>query len=271
MSNAMVDELKKKAAEMNAKAEAANAPAVRHENAVVAQMESANWGAIESMETSDLQVPKIFHQQALSKFSQDGVAKAGDFCDSMTGEVLAARDSKLEVIVFGLFKTMVISKFDFARGQFKLDKIIPITPENAHQYANMPLQIEIDGDRYKHDLQYNFYCLLPAYMDSLPYVLSLGSTKTKTARKLNTMLYQLNQQRKPGPSVVFDLTSVQEKNDKGTWYGVNIAQGRSSTPQEMMKAYAWYVKSKSQKFVAEESDDSVDVTTGEVYSGGPNV
>lgn len=267
MSNAMVDEIKNKIAESKAQAETkAEVPAIKPitDTHPAMAMTSANWGAIESMETSDLLVPKIYHQQAMSKFVQDGLAKPGDFCDSMTGQVLAKREDKLEVIVFGLFKTMLISKLDLYKNQYRLEKTIMITPQNAHEYAGMPLTAEIDGDKYKHNLQYNFYCLLPGHMDGLPYVLSLGSTKTKAARKLNTMLYALSQQKRPGPSVVFELGSVQEKNDQGSWYGLEITQGRNSTEEEMFKAYAWYVKSKTQTFVAQESDDSVDVSGGDI-------
>ena len=58
------------------------------------------WGAADNIESSDLLVGKIFHQQALSKFVQDGKAQAGDWCDSLTGEVLAKKDVGLPVIIF---------------------------------------------------------------------------------------------------------------------------------------------------------------------------
>lgn len=217
------------------------------------EVKAGNWGAIEEMEATDLLVPKIYHQQAMSKFVADGLARPGDFCDSLTGQVLATKDSKLEIIVFGSFKTMVISKQE-GSGKWELDRIVTIVPENAKEFASKPLTEEINGEQFKNNLQYNFYCLIPTLINELPYVISLGGTKTKAARKLNTMLYKLNQLHRPGASVVFELSSRTEKNDQGSWYGLEITQGRPATAPELLRAHAWHLKSKSQKFVVVEEE-----------------
>lgn len=231
--------------------------------AVPAEAMSSNWGAIEEMETTDLLVPKIFHQQAMSKFVSEGKARPGDFCDSLTGEILAKKEDKLQVIVFGMFKTMIISKLEAATNKFKLDKIVTIVPENAREYASMPLQQEVNGEQFKYNLQYNFYCLIPSLIKELPFVLSLGSTKTRAAKKLSTMLYKLQQLKRPGASVVFELTSVPVMNDQGSWFGLEITQGRNATPEELIRAHAWYVKSKSQKFVVVEEEAAAEVVKDE--------
>lgn len=243
---------------MKQKADAAGyaPPAIKPDNApaIPEDVAASNWGAIETMETTDLLVPKIYHQQAMSKFVADGNARPGDFCDSLTGAILAKKEDKLSVIIFGAFKTMVISKQQ--NGQFVLDKIVTILPENAREFASKPLTEEIAGVTYKNNLQYNFYCLIAGKEAELPYVLSLGSTKTKAAKKLNTMLYKLSALKRPGASVVFDLSSTTEKNDKGSWAGLEITQGRDATQAELLRAHAWYLKSKSQKFVVVEEEGS---------------
>lgn len=228
---------------------------------VPAAIQAANWGAIEELEATDLLVPKIFHQQAMSKLVADGQARPGDFCDSLTGQVLASKDETLEIIVFGSFKTLIVSKQE-ANGQWKLQHITTVTPDNAREIASKPFTEEINGEQWKNSLQYNYYCLLPKNLKELPYVLSLGSTKTKAAKKLNTMLFKLNTIGKNGAAAVFNLKSVPEKNDRGQWFGLEITQGRWSTAEELLRAHAWYTKSKSQKFVvveeetaAEHSDD----------------
>lgn len=225
--------------------------AIKVEN-LPADINNGNWGAIESLETTDLLVPKIFHMQALSQFVMDGKANAGDFVDSLTGEVLAKKSEKLEIIIFGSYKTMVRSKKNL-QDKFEYLETITITPENAREWASAPF---VDGD-YKNSLQYNLYCLLPNKMNELPYVLSLGSTKTKTARKINTMIYKLAQINKPGAAIVFELTSVVEKNDSGQWFGLDATQGRFTTAEELIKAHAWHVKSKSQKFTVVEEEAQV--------------
>jgi hypothetical protein len=244
--------------------------AIKQDNAPVAvsaEAAAGNWGVIEDLETTDLLVPKIYHQQGLSKFVSDGKAKAGDFCDSLTGEVLGKREDPLEVIVFGSYKSMVVKKYDLMSNSFKLHEVITITPENAKAMAEMPPTEETDEGKFQRSLQYNLYCLLPSRITELPFVLSLGSTKTKAARKINTMIFKLSQLKRPGASVVFELSSVQEKNEKGSWYGLEVNQGRDSTPEELMRAYAWHQKSKSQKFVVVEEEAAVDAAVAASQSG----
>lgn len=219
---------------------------------------SASWGAIEDMETTDLLVPKIWQMQAMSKLVADGKARPGDFVDNLTAEVLASKDSKLELIIFGKFKTVIVEKYDPFKNSFIYKETVTVLPENARELAEVSRGHEVvrDDGTYKYNLYQNYYCLLPSRMDELPYVFSLGSTKTKVALKLNTMIMKLTQQKKNGASVVFEVSSVQEKNDKGSWFGVEIGVGRATTAIELMKAHAWHVKSKSQKFSVEEPLDS---------------
>lgn len=215
---------------------------------------TARWGAVESIDTSDLLVPKIYHQQALSKFAADGLARPGDFCDSLSGEVLGTKEKGLQVIVFGEYKTMIIEQ---AHGdRFELKEIVHVTPENAAYWASAPLLLDTPGGRLRHNLTYNFYCLLPSKVSELPFVLSLGSTKTKVARKLNTMLSKLDQIKRAGASKVFLLESTVEKNERGQWYGLSVTQGRDSTEAELNTAYEWYVKGKTQKIMAAEEPKS---------------
>ena len=222
-----------------------------------AAVAAATWGAVEAIDAGDVIVPKIYHMQAMSKLVADGAAKPGDFCDSLTGKVLATKDKPLEVIIFGMFKSMVISKHDPFSNKYKLDRVVTITPENALQFASKPFLEETSEGQFKNNLQYNFYCLIPGNTD-LPYVLSLGSTKTKSAKKINTMLSKLSSAGKPGASIVFSLTSIPEKNDQGSWFGLQVDQGRNATSEEMQSAYNWYLKSKIQKFVAEDKDSDDD-------------
>lgn len=231
------------------------------ESALPAAISDSNWGAIEGLDANDLLIPKIFHQQSTSKFAKDGLAKVGDWCDNLTGDVLAKKDEDLEVIIFGVFKTMVISKKPLGQGKFKLDKIVTITPENAMDWIDKPFIEEIHGDSIKYSLTYNFYCLLPSKVKELPYVLSLASTKVKTAKKINTFLLKLQQSKKPGASRVFNLKSIQQSNDQGDWFGIDVSPGRESTTEELMRAHAWYLKSKTQKFVTQEegSEDVEDI------------
>lgn len=238
-------------ADIAAMAAQATAPA-KAAATLPAQAAPAVWGATEDMDSTDLLIPKIYHQQAMSKLVADGQAKPGDFCDSLTGQVLAKKEEALEVIIFGAFKTMVISKHDTMSNRWKLDEVVRIDRSNAHNYANVPFMEETTDGKFKNNLYYNYYCLIPGRATELPYIMSLGSTKTKVARKLNTMLAKLQQLGKPSAAVVFEMRSVPEKNDRGQWFGLEVAQGRAATKEEMDAAHAWYLKSRTQSLVAAE-------------------
>lgn len=235
------------------------------DNTLPAEIQSGDWGAVEDLDTTDLIVPKVFHQQALSEFVSNGDASPGDFCDSLTGEVLAKKDGGLEVIIFGTFKTLLISKQEQGGSKFNLDRIVTITKQNAVQYGSRPFEETLNGVVYQNRLQYNYYCVIPGKIDELPYVLSLGGMKLKVAKKLNTMLYKLSQMKKPGASKVFKLSNVQEKNDRGSWFGLTIDVARDSTGEELKTAHEWYQKSKTQNFVVEEEGQQPRQTD----NGGP--
>jgi hypothetical protein len=242
--------------------QAAPVPAVA-ENGLPA-MKSGNWGVIEELETTDLMVPKIFHQQALSVFVQEGIAKVGDWCDSMTKEVICPKDEPLELIIFGLYKTMVISVDEMLRGKFKLDKIIPVTKENAIAMAQKPYTEEKNGNIYRNQLFYNYYCLSPKRLKALPYVISLGSTKQKEATKLNTMITTLNGTGRSVSSVIFNFKSVERTKDTNKWQGVEISVGRPATEEEEAQGYAWYAKSKMQTFAVSDEDTKSDADSDNI-------
>lgn len=235
-------------------AKLAQAPTVAKPNLPV-QAAPAAWGATEELDSTDLLIPKIYHQQAMSKLVADGQAKPGDFCDSLTGQVLAKKEDTLQVIIFGAFKTMVISKLDAMSNRWKLDEVVKIDRTNAANYANVPFEEDTPDGKYKNNLYYNYYCLLPGKTTELPYILSLGSTKTKIARKLNTMLAKLQQLGKPSAAVVFEMRSVPEKNDRGHWFGLEVLQGRDATKEELTAAHGWYMKSRTQNLVAAEGSE----------------
>ncbi len=228
--------------------------------AIPTEIANANWGAIEEIETNDLLIPKIFHQQGNSTFTKDGLARPGDFCDSITKEVLATKDKGIELIIFGQFKTMVTEQLEIASNKFKFQKSLIVVPQNAREVESLLGLHEIAGQTIRNSLQYNFYCLLPERKKEVPYVFSFKSTKAKVAKKVNTMLFKLAQINRNGASILFKFTNVKEENDQGDWLGLEVSQGRDTTLEEMMRARAWYMKSKSQKFVVVEEDAPSDTT-----------
>lgn len=218
-----------------------------------AEVKSANWGEVEATITNDLIVPKIYQQQSNSEFAKSGVARAGDFCDSLTGEVLATKDEPLLIIVFGGYKTMLIKKQIPGKvDKYELEEVIRITPENAIHWANHPYVVDTPEGKKKYGIFYHFYCFVAGKETGLPFILSLGSTKTPAARRLTTLREKLKSLGRSGSSIVFELRSVSDANDQGDWFNIEVAQGRNATAEEMQHAYDWHKKSLSQKITAPE-------------------
>lgn len=235
------------------------------ETALALAVQQASSSAIEALDAGDLLIPKIYHQQSTSKFASETDARPGDFCDSFTGEILAKKDGKLEVIIFYVQKTMIISHKSLMDKAFKLQSIVPITNDNAIEMAGLPFEEKLDnGDMVKNSLNYNYYCLVPSKIQEFPYVLSLSGTKTKCAKKLNMMLRSLGHKKQFCGSIVFEFRSVPEKNDKGSWFGLDVTQGRPVSAEELKASLKWFGESQVQKFVAaEDAAEGHEVASGE--------
>lgn len=234
---------------MAKKESTAEAPAVVETN--LPGISDSAWGASESNEASDLLVSKLFHQQAISKQVSEGNAAAGDWCDSVTGEVVCKKDSPLQILVFHSKKNLLRSKLDTERGKYKWFRTEDLTPENA----NLPFKEDTPEGSFMNQIQYNFFCLLVGKVEEMPYVLSLSSTKTRTAKKLNTMFQKLARLKKPSASLVIELTSVKESNESGSWLGLEVKAGRSATADELKIAFDWYQTLKTSKVRVHEGED----------------
>lgn len=247
-----------------------NAPAIRAATDVSTDVETWDGGATQGLETTDLAVAKIFHMQSTSDLVKARKAQPGEFRDSLTEELLAAIDGALEVIVFGMQKRVVIKKEEITpKGQkWEFERSEIITDETAKAWAlkcRTPWN-EADNFTRRGSIVYDFQCLLPSKISELPYILSLGGTKSEAARKLNTMRLKLASIGKKGggAGVVFEVRTTEEKNDEGSWAGVAISQGRDVTPLELGAAFSWYQKSRTQAFVAPQDED----LAGQVVDAG---
>jgi len=241
---------KKNAATASATATVAELPQILAESAGLPVALEGTWGASEDIDSGDLLVGKIFHQQALSKFVSEGMANAGDWCDSLTGEVLAKRDEPLSIIIFKVSKKLIISKSVLSNGKFEFVESVDVTPDNC----NLPWEEETQTGTIKRQLCYNYFCLVSNKINELPYVLSLSSTKIKAAKKINTMIAKMTRMKLSSSSYKFLLTSVKESGEKGTWFGVNVAQGEKCSNEEMLIAYDWYTQIKSKNVVVSEDE-----------------
>lgn len=214
---------------------------------------SGAWGASETNDQNDILVSKLHLQQAISKLVDKGAAQAGDWCDSVTEEVVCKKGDPLSVIVIHSYKNLLVFKLNKATNKFDWLRTEKLTAENA----NKEWEESIDGETYRNQIQYNYFCLLPGRLDELPFVLSMRSTNVKAAKKLNTFFAKLSRLGKPSAAYVFELHGVKVQNDFGTWIGFEPKQGRATTEEEIKTAFEWYQIIKAQSVtVAEDRGES---------------
>lgn len=213
-------------------------------------------GVVEDVSSNDILISKLYHQQALSKGVESGKAQAGDFIDSITGELISRRDEVLELIFITLSKTLQTFSID-KTGKKTWVSSEKFTAENA----NFEYQFEKEGVNYKRRVQYNYFVLLAKDPNQLPFVLSMSSTKLTVAKKLNTIFSRLDRINLPSYSYVIEVRNTKETKDTNSWYGLDLTLGKKTNDQQLDLAIEWYDKIKQSKvivtdeFEGESSDD----------------
>ena len=224
----------------------------KQENKEISTEINSAWGAVESLNSKDVIIPKIYLMQAISKLVKADVRKSGQWVDSIDESVLADKGEKLEVIIFDSKKRWVISTIDPKTGKLSFLRSEPLTEENAEAPYD---DIDDEHGEIRRQLQYNYYCLLPSNL-SKPYVLSMSKTATNTAKKINSMFTNLAEVNRPSASIVIALDAVSETKDSNEWWGISASQAREATAAELEKAYSWYLRCKNDAKVR--VDDSED-------------
>lgn len=214
-------------------------PAVKQSSEVSTEVKVL--GGAEGLTSRDTIATKIFHQQSTSDLVKAKQAEDGDFCDSVTGEVLVKKDKPLRILILLTYINIQTLK-EQPNGKFKYHSTEAQTAENA----NFEYEYEENGENYRRRLQYNYFCMVEGYLDELPFVLSLTSTKVKVARKMNTLMMKMTAANLPSWARYFELHNVLEKNDEGSWYGLNVIRSKDPVSAETQNlCEKWYRRIKS--------------------------
>lgn len=189
----------------------------------------------ENLESTDLQIPflKIFQSLSpqIDRDSEEYVKEAepGLFYNSCSNEIYG---KKVKVIPIDFEKIWLEWKPD--RGGFLA--------------YHKPGSIEVDTSNFSKwttkngtvvTEHYNFYCILPDYPEQGILILSLSSSGVKFAKSWNRHISYVrlsNNKIAPFFSSIWQLETVKQKNDKGSWYGINqstIYRDRFITENEL--------------------------------------
>jgi hypothetical protein len=191
---------------------------------------------------SDFIVPRLQLMQGSSDAVKEGKANPGEYVDNL-GNILADRNSELEVIVFKRDKYWSESEVDSDGRKIKggVWRKTPFTLESD----KLPWDFEEDGKKMKRTLTYDFFVIAgnedgEKVFAQMPKIFSLSSSGSKVAREWYTKFTNLKTQKKSPVSVVFKLGRKLEKNEKGdSWLVPTLAMGRNTTAIEQECAAYW--------------------------------
>ena len=185
----------------------------------------------------DLFIPKLLLMQPLSDLVTQGSAKAGEIRGSLDGNLVAADDELVEIILFRTFKTWVVFR-DNGTGKPDFLEEVPLVPANAAWARNETVK----GDTLVRYEQINYFGLLPSEIEEgvfLPYLLGLRSTSYKTGKQLETQRAKLKDFGLPLPFKTFELSTQFTENEKGKYWIYTAKMGRPTTDQELAAVKHW--------------------------------
>lgn len=188
------------------------------------------------IDREDIVLPRIRLLQPVSSDVTDGIASAGQFMNSVTGEVFP---EDLHVLIFTHFKSRVYFDPD-GNG------VLCLSPDGI-EGSEFGACADCEYPKWKDRVpppcalvhNYPCYVLNAGAIEGtpLPIALSFMKTSTKAARKLNTMVAVSH---RSWFDFIFKVSSIKTKNDKGTYFVMEIEKLRDASEQERKLGYWAY-------------------------------
>ena len=196
----------------------------------------------------DIVMPKLLVMQPGSKLVTDGIAKFGEFRNSLTHDLLGSIENELEVVPITIQKTFTISKK--LDGRWQYFGIEPV----AYASEQRPYEEIIDGVETKNELTYNLYCLIGD--DALPYCVSLKGMSSRAGKSAFTHMYVTNYQLKKILPFTHRLilSGKKTQNDKGTFVTLSIRPTVEAEMEEKIAAANWCKVLQEQEVKTDDSD-----------------
>ena len=209
----------------------------------------------ESVDASDIIIPKVLLMQAISQLVEQDKAKQGDFVHSLDEVVVGAKEDKpVEFIVLGMFKTLQTYEDN------KYVKTESLTPENA----GLPYEEVVNGVTVNRTKTMNYYVIRPADVENMsvfPMVITFKRTSLKGGKKLATKLMMLEEFGAEIYMKTFKLVAKQEEGDKGKYYVMDIMDGRKSNDVEVKQAIKWSERLKTTAVQVHEAENEQTANT----------
>tara|TARA_R100000278_G_scaffold30923_1_gene28548 strand:- start:1490 stop:2230 length:741 start_codon:yes stop_codon:yes gene_type:complete len=221
--------------------------------------EDANVG-LEKMTASDLAIPFIsLIQKTSPQIEEIDGAKPGMIFNSVTNKLY----KEITVLPCGYKRSFVEWKPREKGGGYVGEH----TPDSelAGKPRNDRGEVVLENGNILVETAYQFILLIDGN-NAETAVISMSSTQLKKARRWNSMMMGLKVPHPNGTMVtpasfshMYKISSVQEKNDKGSWHGWNIeimGPVKDTNQYQMAKTFAGGVKNNDVKVAPPKQDDA---------------
>ena len=219
----------------------------------------ANVG-LEKMTASDLAIPFIsLIQKTSPQIEEIDGAKPGMIFNSVTNKLY----KEITVLPCGYKRAFVEWKPREKGGGYVGEH----TPDSelAGKPRNDRGEVVLENGNILVETAYQFILLIDGN-NAETAVISMSSTQLKKARRWNSMMMGFKVPHPNGTMVtpasfshMYKISSVQEKNDKGSWHGWNIeimGPVKDTNQYQMAKTFAGGVKNNDVKVAPPKQDDA---------------
>ena len=198
--------------------------------------------------SEDIVIPKIQVMQKMSNLVDEGVAKEGDFVDSLSQEVIGGLNEPVAFIPFYMEKLWFISKK--VGGRWELEGIEAFSNLNK----NLRYFDTVNGEDYKNELHMRFYALRPEDM-SIPYIITFKGMSQKAGKALYTQMYIKNKAAGLTPAgKVMLLKGEKRENDNGKFVVTTCTPDRTASAEEVNQCLEWFHTIQAGSAKVDESD-----------------
>lgn len=227
--------------------------------ATTADFSAGGWDT-EVVDTKDIIIPKILLMHPTSDLVKKGERNQGEIIKSTSGDVVAKRGEKVDVIVFEKWKEWRIMKKNPVSSRFEYVRLEAWTPEND----SLPWEYTEGADSFRRDKTMNFYGVLAKEAEAgnaFPVKLSFVRTGFKTGMKIADAYARALMEKQPPTRQVFKIGSELITGKEETFFAFTAEAGQATTDAQKASALQWrqvvQQAKKNNTIVDHEVDDEV--------------
>jgi len=204
---------------------------------------------------SEILIPRLLLMQGLSEFVSSGDARSGDFIKSLTKEKVGDAKTPVQFIPLTYTTNWALSEQVGNKFEYRMNE--PLTAANV----NLPFEYDVNGVKWRRAKTVNLYALLPSDIVKekeameealktgglpdpdtalMPVLITFRITSYKAGQKVLTHFARCAKFNVRGYVSTLSLTCTQEKNDKGTFYVMDVSQSGSTEKSFLPTCEEWY-------------------------------